>query len=187
MEGDVDLAEVTGSIVNKDTSYSTKDAVPRRVDDGVDNDVDDEKHGFDEGVNVDVHNENDGVGDGVATDDEDDDFNDGVENENDDCIEDSYDNANDDVNYEKDEVDDSVDNGVEYEIDGFDDGTNDENDNPFPHPSFNCDDFECALVKTRLKKDSFIQRHLLLWKQLLFHFSYLPFLVFPFFSLFPSF
>ena len=32
LEGDVDLAEVTGSIVNNDVSYSTFHAVPRRVD-----------------------------------------------------------------------------------------------------------------------------------------------------------
>ena len=53
LEGDVDLAETTGSIVNNDAPYSTFDAAPRRVDDEVDNGVYEENHGFDEGDNVD--------------------------------------------------------------------------------------------------------------------------------------
>ena len=61
LEGDVDLAEVTGSIVNNDAPYSTFHAVPRHVDDEVDDGVDEENHGFDEGDNVDVYNENDGL------------------------------------------------------------------------------------------------------------------------------
>ena len=90
LEGDVDLAEVTGFIVNNDVA---KDAVPKCGADGVDNDLHHEKGDFDE----------------YSSDD--------VETENEDCVKDSY--------------------------------VNDENDNPFPNPSFSCDDFNMALVKTR--------------------------------------
>ena len=90
LEGDVDLAEVTGFIVNNDIA---KDAVPKCGADGVDNDLHDEKNDFDE----------------YSSDD--------VETENEDCVKDSY--------------------------------VNDENDNSFPNPSFSCDDFNMALVKTR--------------------------------------
>ena len=90
LEGDVDLAEVTGFIVNNDIA---KDAVPKCGADGVENDLHDEKSDFDE----------------YSSDD--------VETENEDCVKDSY--------------------------------VNDENDNSFPNPSFSCDDFNMALVKTR--------------------------------------
>ena len=63
LEGDVDLAEVTGFIVNNDVA---KDAVPKCGADGVDNDLHHEKGDFDE----------------YSSDD--------VETENEDCVKDSY-------------------------------------------------------------------------------------------------
>ena len=149
MEGDVDLAEATGSIVNSDAFHSTKDAAPRRVGDGVDNDVDDKKRGFDEAVSVDAHSENDGV----AADDEGDYFNDDVESESEGCVDEAVNvDAHDEgdgvvADDEGDHFSDDVERRSEDCVEGS--YHSDESDNPFPHPSLSCDDFDFALVKAR--------------------------------------
>ena len=127
-------------IVNNDAPYSTFHAAPRRVDDEVDDGVDEESHGFDEGDDVDAHSENDGPDHGVdnAAYSENAGFSDCVEDKSDDStddslnkvaarysIEDSVDNASDGVGDDVDDVAYDEDDGFS---DSFSDGIEDESD-----------------------------------------------------------